>query len=296
MSTPKTFRKYLPLDGRENICNDVLQCVSDEELRALSQNLLTAILIPMKARGKTPAVTPSPRFGAEADVDEIATEIETSTRAAQAWLKTVCLRRDRNRCIITHAYDAIQSMKLPEAERDSCIAAKTEVAHIIPFSLGHFGENETRSIAIIWDAMYRYFPSIRSRVTLSPQKINEPWNAMTMITVFHDAFGEFSLALEPTSTDDVYRIQTYPHFQNLYNYLLPPERQITLVSDDPRYLLPNRYLLETHAAIAKILHISGAGEYVERVIWDFEQIACLAEDGSTNLQELMMVADFLTVA
>ena len=41
-----TFRKYLPLDGRGNICNDVLQCVSDEELRALSQNLLTAILIP----------------------------------------------------------------------------------------------------------------------------------------------------------------------------------------------------------------------------------------------------------
>ena len=98
----------------------------------------------MKARGKTPAVTPSPRCGAETDVDEIVMEIETSTRASQAWLKTVCLRRDKNRCIITHAYDGIESMKLPKAERDSCITADTEVAHIIPFSLGHFGENEVR--------------------------------------------------------------------------------------------------------------------------------------------------------
>ena len=98
------------------------------------------------------------------------------------------------------------------------------------------------------------------------------------------------------STEDVYRIQTYLCFSRLFKIHLPPDRQITLVSDDPQYPLPNQYLIETHAAIAKILHISGAGEYVERVVQDFEQIACLAEDGSTNLQELKMVVDFLTVA
>jgi hypothetical protein len=47
--------------------------------------------------------------------------------------------------------------------------------------------------------------------------------------------------------------------------------------------LPHPRLLAIHAALAKILEISAAGEYVEKLLRDVEDITCLAEDGSTPL-------------
>jgi len=194
--------KHLPRDGARDVSDDILGCGSDEELRQLASHLLTAVLVPMKAHGRTPAVSPTPRFGGEDSIEEIASELtEPSSRNDQKWLKAACLRRDNNRCVISGYYDAIIAIEsMTASDLDNTVTADTDAAHIIPFSLGTFAESERRNTAAIWDALYRCFPSLRSRINLSLDKINDTYNATTLITNLHAAFGKFQLALEPTVT------------------------------------------------------------------------------------------------
>jgi hypothetical protein len=60
-----------------------------------------------------------------------------------------------------------------------------------------------------------------------------------------------------------------------------------------RIQLPSRELLAMHAAIAKIFHMTGAGERYEKILRDKDEIPCLAEDGSTNIAEML---NFLVAA
>lgn len=53
--------------------------------------------------------------------------------------------------------------------------------------------------------------------------------------------------------------------------------------------LPSRVLLETHAAIARIYHASGAVESIEEILRDREELCQLAEDESTNIADILSV-------
>jgi hypothetical protein len=65
---------------------------------------------------------------------------------------------------------------------------------------------------------------------------------------------------------------------------------MTLTSHDPLVALPRAALFEAHATVAKILHARGPlGEYVEKVLRDRESVRCLAADGSTDIQSLLLV-------
>ena len=45
---------------------------------------------------------------------------------------------------------------------------------------------------------------------------------------------------------------------------------------------PSPDLLNLHAACAQVAHLSGAGEYVERILEEMEQICVLANDGTPS--------------
>jgi len=74
----------------------------------------------------------------------------------------------------------------------------------------------------------------------------------------------------------------------MWRTILPLRQTITLTTNDPQYTLPSRILLETHAAIAKILHMTEMGEIIDKSLEDRKGVRCLAEDGTTNLQSLML--------
>jgi len=106
----------------------------------------------VKARGKTATPTPSPRFGAEDSINEISVNLESSSRD-QKWLKRVCLGRENNRCILTGLYDSVKAMGNPEIDPIFIATTKTEIAHIIPFSLGNFEESEVNFFLINYAAL-----------------------------------------------------------------------------------------------------------------------------------------------
>ncbi|KAF8470753.1 hypothetical protein BDZ91DRAFT_549653 [Kalaharituber pfeilii] len=289
----KSLVRFLPRDGVYNVCNDILGCSSDEQLRTLAHHFLTALLAPFKSRRKTPSITPSPRFAAECDTDEIAGELAHSgSRKDQAWLKAACLERDGNRCVVTGFYDAgeAEKMDFTESELNTMMLEYTKVCHIIPFSLGAFSESGLRNSAMSWDAMYRCFPGIRARIGFSPERINEPCNAITMTAPLHEAFDKFKFVLEPTSNDHIYRIKTYRGFPTAQFRNLPENRLVTLTNHYPMHSLPHSILFGLHASIAQILHASGMGEYLEKLLRDRELCRFLAPDGTTDIESLFMVS------
>ena len=88
-------------------------------------------------------------------------------------------------------------------------------------------------------------------------------------------------------TENVYRLTKYPGCPTFFP--LPSDPTITLTAHDPTYALPSRILLEIHAAIARILHITGMGQLIDKIMEDRAAIGCFAPDGTTNATSLMLV-------
>ena len=58
---------------------------------------------------------------------------------------------------------------------------------------------------------------------------------------------------------------------------------LTLVNIDPTvYESVDYRLLNIHASLAEILHLSGAGEVIDRILRDLDVTKCLAHDGSST--------------
>lgn len=140
--------------------------------------------------GKTCEPTPHPRnevrememFLAE----ELASGLKSPGRSEQKWLRRECFRRDNSRCVITGGLDREHS-QIDEYN------VPTNCAHIIPLSLGEFGEEET--IAMVWTAISRYFPEIM-QTRISPTNMNVVENAMIMASFLHTSFGRFDFSLD----------------------------------------------------------------------------------------------------
>lgn len=86
---------------------------------------------------------------------------------------------------------------------------------------------------------------------------------------------------------NTYRIKTYPDLSDLTKTAIK-STTVTLQSwaETPA---PSPYLLEAHAAIARVLHMTAMGETIVKILDERERIGCLANDGSSNIQQLLLV-------
>ncbi|EGC48642.1 conserved hypothetical protein [Histoplasma capsulatum var. duboisii H88] len=279
------FFKFLPEDGKYHLSEGVVGCTTDASLRQLVSSLDTGLLRPIKAHGgKTPAITPSPRFGVEDSIEELnSMDFEPISRNEQRRLRNKCLSRDGQMCVISKAHNE-DAHPPPDS-----LFAPLETAHIIPFSLASFsGEEERLRTSTIWTNIYRYFPSLRSRMNFTLDNVNEVENAMMLIPSLHTEFGRFHFALEATTTIHRYRVKTFKNFTTINNHFLPTNRIVTFTNNDTRYPLPHPVLIEIHTAIANILNATGRGELVERIQRELgDSAGVLAKDGSTDIGHIL---------
>lgn len=284
----RIFFKYLPREGQVNLAEDIDYCRDNTELKQLAESLDTGLLRPMLATGgRTPAMTTSPRVGVEDSIENLdSLDLESTRRAAQGKLCRNCLRRDGQRCIVTGYWNT--DFDFPP----NAVDAPLQAAHIIPFSLGHFeNQDERHQMSIIWVNIFRYFPNLRSRLNFTPEDINQEDNVMMMFSPLHEQFGSFHFILEPTSTPHRYHIKLFSKFPSAYKMHLPRSRYITITSHDQRYPLPNPSLIAIHAAIGNILHASGRGEKIESFMRDLGAGGLgLVKDGSTDIGDLLSVS------
>ncbi|KAB8230779.1 HNH endonuclease signature motif containing protein [Aspergillus alliaceus] len=270
----RIFFRYLALDGKCNLAEDVDGCETDQNVRELWQNIDTGILIPM--------------YSVE---NLLAENVDPVSRNEQSALRQACLARDGYQCVISKTYDSKhRPRKCPNH-------APLQASHIIPFSMGDYSpdsEGEELEVSRTWATLYRYFPGLRSFLNFHSSDLNCVENAMMLLAPLHTEFGEFHLVFEETETANKYQIKTFEKFAGAYSCHVPSTRVVTFTSHDTRYAVPNPHLLAVHAAIGNILSASGRGEQIEKLVRDlgsggFE----LASDGSTNIAELLAVGNLI---
>ncbi|KAG5290353.1 hypothetical protein I7I50_00078 [Histoplasma capsulatum G186AR] len=287
------FLDDLPQEGKQNLISFILTCENDNVLFILSQHLKSAILLSLRAR-TTPYVTPSPLPGAEDLVNVVSSQMtRSSDRNSQSKLKQQCLKRDGYRCLVTGAYDHEHAAG---NVRDDLLqnTAETELAHIIPFALGKFRtSDEEGQKARVWAAIYTCFPDVRLHTNCSVETVNDFQNLMTLISPIHAAFGKFQIAFEPADEEHTYYLRFY-RFPSLTMRLLPEpdenNERVVKFTKNADYELPSRVLLSTHAAVARILHATGMARTIDQILRDREELSCLAEDGSTDIGQIALLA------
>jgi hypothetical protein len=122
--------------------------------------------------------------------------------------------------------------------------------------------------------------------------IDRPINAFTLTQEFHRVFGDFEIYFEPTPSPDsgiqtqhTYKIDSTRSIKVLRHPMLPVTRTLYLTPNhtiDP----PSPRLLTVHRAIAHILYLSGAGDYINKIIRDMDEME-VKQDGSTELGHLI---------
>jgi hypothetical protein len=119
--------------------------------------------------------------------------------------------------------------------------------------------------------------------------IDRPLNALTLTMNMHDLFGSFRIYFEPVPQAEphTYRVESFlePIFTG---GLLPVTRTLFLTNDrtiDP----PSPRLLAIHRAIARILHLSAAGGYIDDILRGMRDAGeqGVQADGSTDLGRLV---------
>lgn len=285
--------KYLPLDGQVNLSKDVCKCSDVGKLRQLAANIDTGLLRPLLSNGgRTPAITSSPRLDFDDDVEDLhSLDMQPADRSDQDRLRQNCLRRDGYQCVLTKCWTNSQKPYSLKQRRGPLRAV-----HILPFALGNFTNDDVRRrSSMVWTNIFRYFPSVRSQLAMSIENVNKENNMMMLFSPLHEEFGGFHLILEPTETPNRYRVKTFPSFSTIISDLLPRGGFVTLTSHVPDLPLPAAEYLQLHAAIGNILHASGRGELIAKLMRGLRG-AALARDGSSNVGDLLSVSGLSLLA
>ncbi|KAK5635642.1 hypothetical protein RRF57_011354 [Xylaria bambusicola] len=275
-----------------------------EDLRspffAFADYLLDNFFLPLKASTRrTPQ--PSPAFHSAIErVQAGGVQDFTGTPDRVSALRGACLIRDRHRCVITRSFDMAEATnRMRIARSDSALDddgtllqehdsfGVLEVAHILPHSLmktdvgSELSPSKQAALAILNmldDGVVHL---------IEGTAIDRPRNALTLTHGMHLLFGDFLVFFEPVchTNPHTYRIGSFLPEIIQRNQSLPVTRTLYLSHNqtiDP----PSPRLLALHRAIAYILHLSAAGEYIDKLLRDMDGQGILA-DGSTELDRLV---------
>ncbi|KAK2864958.1 hypothetical protein FQN49_004046 [Arthroderma sp. PD_2] len=270
----------------------------EKAISLFGEYLFANFFSPLKASGRrTPQPTPATL---SAPVGNL-----TGTPARLSSLRRDCLIRDHHRCVVSRAFDRPEASKRtgrdgPNAKDDdgqqlvsvSGRFASLEVAHIIPHSLmstassgdtSELSESKRSALAIL-----RMFDPSAVHL-IEGSEIDRPTNAITLTHDIHELFGDFKFYFEemdPTVNPNyTYRIDS----REVYSFNRPeglPMTRTLLLSPNHTIDPPSSRLLGIHRAISIILHLSGAGEYIDRIIRDMEDVH-VRSDGSTELSHIV---------
>ncbi|KAF2967839.1 hypothetical protein GQX73_g5726 [Xylaria multiplex] len=264
--------------------------------------LFNHFYLPVKASTKK---TPQPSLALHSAVQEAqgrGRQQDVGTGPRLSILRRDCLIRDLHRCIISRRFDLAEAMKRrldPGGSRDdegNLIAndpfepAQLEVAHILPHSLTRMNQGDELNVSKESTLSILDMFDVGVAELIQGPEIDRPRNALTLTHDFHQWFSDFQVYFEPVpDSDHTYTIRTHvaeeyffrrPALPITCELYLTPERKI-----EP----PSSRLLAIHCAISRILYLSGAGEYIDKIYRDMEEHGVQA-NGSTPLGHFVSLA------
>lgn len=117
--------------------------------------------------------------------------------------------------------------------------------------------------------------------TLNGDEIDTPQNAIILSKSLHAQFGSFHVFFdEIPSKPRTYKIDSYKkNVRRAYGF----PKEVNLQNKNrPDIDPPCPRLLRIHRAVAEILHLSAAGEYIDNIVRESEESTARA-DGTTDL-------------
>jgi hypothetical protein len=94
--------------------------------------------------------------------------------------------------------------------------------------------------------------------------------------VFYLFRNQNVLTFDAQATSDCYKVGKFT------DYLVTPDQVVFTTPDPVKLPLPSPDLLALHATCAQVAHLSGAREYLDRIIEEMEELGVLAQDGTSS--------------
>ncbi|KAK0207775.1 hypothetical protein IW262DRAFT_1498433 [Armillaria fumosa] len=240
------------VEGKAQLAQDILDCNNNGEYLAGLSYLYVMGMI---------RVFTNPKAMAGNIAAALAQPTISSSKA-----KDLALARDNYRCIVSGIVDLVRFEKDPMRFNEAPkVAAATSLGHI-------FGQSMMDHTAGMMRAAHA--------------KLEWAATAAAIIERFaanglHATFNRLSFSLCPVDDDNnTHEIHTHPPNRNARYGL--PDRVMLTDATNGKIPLPDRRYFRLHHACATIAHLSGAGEVVEQLFRDMEDLKVLAEDGGSN--------------
>ncbi|KAH9066836.1 hypothetical protein EDB87DRAFT_1553425, partial [Lactarius vividus] len=193
--------------------------------------------------------------------------------------------RDNFQCVVSGRYNyhfVVKNRELEEKVLSSrshvCV---TQCAHIIPDSINmniSDSKDEHEHEASMW-AILKSFGYGDPPERLKSSGIHGLDNVMTLDLSCYHWFRTLQIWLEAKGSPDTYILRAV---SSVYlTSCKADDGRITLTSASPGFPLSNPVYLEIHAACCRVAHLSGAGEYMDKLLEDLEDTYVLSEDGSS---------------
>ncbi|KDR80327.1 hypothetical protein GALMADRAFT_242700 [Galerina marginata CBS 339.88] len=185
------------------------------------------------------------------------------------------MMRDGHRCILT----GFQSVNHPFPDKNA-LSLFLEVVHIFRRAVGNFDE-DTESDSYIsamttFDILANYFRIPRKTFEDLQDHLDDPSNGMILEKNAQMAYDRFFWCLKPTGKENEYTVKV---FEMIGVLRLPPNNLVTFRDKSNDFTPsgnsfkqngdippPNPRHLAIHAAIAEILHQSGAGKFLDKLL------------------------------
>ncbi|KIJ53448.1 hypothetical protein M422DRAFT_25327, partial [Sphaerobolus stellatus SS14] len=281
------------IPGREDITGErytagvIYAAYKVEKVSEAAQAWFQSMIVPMKTAGDTRTVEPSEAQTPLDELEEMRGTVEPATRNGQARLRKDVCQRQNFRCLLHGEIDKSAPPAARDPTEEKPKETRLEVAHILPFALNAFASDDNGAIdksGVTW-VMIKHWTAV-SIQGLIGEGINEPSNAILFCPNGHVSFGDFSVYFEPTEVQHCY--VTRSDFGQLNEIHVDFSSNSGVLPPDPRYLA-------IHAAFAKVLFASGAGEYIERYYRDQAELGVLASNGSTDVSILLSRLNMINV-
>lgn len=267
--------------------NDSPEGDEDEIDKAGERYLFHYLRIFKKFGGRTPAASLSACGAFETKKAMIMEMLRQADKPPQDHkeAKRLALVRDNFQCIVSGKYDYQSVMqnndlKAAASSFSSPGIGSTQCAHIIPSSTTKNildSKDKHEHAASFWTILgcfgYKGFPE-----KLTGKKIHSLDNVMTLGLDIHNWFDQLAMWFEAVEgSPNTYTIKAIEPLVLAYC----KDTKITLTSERSDLPLPNPDYLEIHAACCRVAHLSGAGEYMDKVLEDLEDTHVLSQDGSS---------------
>lgn len=254
-------------------------------LSELGETFINYFIRPFKKfKGRTPASSDHPsRPSFDKDKMDIMLTVQEAPKDHKA-AKERALLRDGFKCVVSGKYDtkaiAVDSISKNDIRQFGIV--HTECAHVVPEST-YFDVSTTRTssnekkdyAASVLAVLKRFGYDIEN---LNGPKVHSLYNVMTMEKNVHDWFDRLEMWFEATNVTNCYRVKAVYD----YEYHKLPERITFTTPNHDTLPVPSPKLLALHAACAKVAHLSGAGEYIDKIDRDVEDLGVLSYDGASS--------------